>query len=122
MATRGRTEERLMNKSNRNLHKPTAHVPAPEIAPPKGPAPPAAIAAEPDSNIPQHRRCPLCWDRCRGVGVSYSTQGATRYYKCKRTLTEHPACAHTWSATVKNEVTTIRHQTAHLNSEQSNDK
>lgn len=71
--------------------------------------------ASAEESVPVYRRCPLCWQRCRGVGISYSTQQvtdcvSTRYYKCARTLTEHPPCGHTWSARVKMEVTKIEHR------------
>ena len=36
-----------------------------------------------------------------GFFQNSNTQGRTRYYKCKRTLTEHPPCGHTWTATVE---------------------
>jgi len=47
--------------------------------------------------IPQHRRCHICWDRCKGVGTVYSTHERTQYLKCRHTLTDFPPCGHTWS-------------------------
>jgi len=65
---------------------------------------------DPES-IPVHRRCPLCWGRSKGVGIAYSTQGFTRYYKCKRTLSpDHPPCGFTWSAIVKLDVLRVEHR------------
>lgn len=61
-------------------------------------------------NIPQYRQCPLCWERARGVGVSYSKQGCTRYYKCKRTLTDDAPCGFTWSAIVRTEIVRVEHR------------
>ena len=72
---------------------------------------------ESDGEIKIHRRCPVCWERCKGVGVSYSTQGRTRYYKCKRTLTDLPPCGHTWSATVQLHVMKVEHRTIELDGE-----
>lgn len=68
-------------------------------------------------SIPKYRQCPLCWDRCKGVGVAYSKSGRTRYYKCKRSLTDFPPCGHTWSATVISEVTQIDNRTVTLDGE-----
>lgn len=59
-------------------------------------------------HVEAYRRCPLCWERCQGVGCVYSTQGRTRYYKCKRTLTEQPPCGFTWTAKV--EVVRVEHR------------
>lgn len=64
-------------------------------------------------HIEEFRRCPICWERCKGVGCVYSTQGQTRYYKCKRTQTEHPPCGHTWTARV--EVVRVEHRSVVLN-------
>ena len=62
--------------------------------------PPVAEIVEQPEHVEGFRRCPVCWERCKGVGLVYSTQGSTRYYKCKRTLTEFPPCGFHWSATV----------------------
>lgn len=63
-----------------------------------------------EERIEVYRQCPLCWERCKGVGVSYSKQGCTRYYKCKRTLTDEPPCGFTWSAVVRTEVIRVEHR------------
>ena len=66
------------------------------------------------ASIPIYRRCPICWDRCKGVGTVYTTNGSTRYYKCKRTLTEQPPCGHTWTAIVRTEVIKVESRTVTL--------
>lgn len=63
-----------------------------------------------EERIEIHRRCPLCWEKARGVGVSYSKQGCTRYYKCKRTLTDDAPCGFTWSAIVRTEIVRVEHR------------
>jgi len=55
------------------------------------------IEAKSADRIPQHRRCHICWDRCKGVGTVYSTHERTQYLKCRHTLTDFPPCGHTWS-------------------------
>jgi len=61
-------------------------------------------------STPKHRRCPICWERCKGVGVQYSMDGDKKYYKCIKTLTEEPPCGHHWSAVVRLEVIAIEHR------------
>lgn len=83
-----------------------------------GPVPiPKAIEPLPAKveHVEQYRRCPLCWERCQGVGCVYSTQGRTRYYKCKRTLTDQPPCGYTWTAIV--EVVRVEHRVITLDGE-----
>lgn len=87
-------------------------IPAVVVTPPPIQIP--AEVTETAAAVPFYRRCPLCWDRCKGVGVSYSTQGNRRYYRCKRTLTEEPACGHTWTAIVKLEVLRVEHRTVEI--------
>ena len=71
------------------------------------PKPIPAVVASADAipqkieHIEEHRRCPICWERCKGIGLVYSTQGRKRYYKCKRTQSDMPPCGHTWTATVQ---------------------
>lgn len=85
------------------------------------PAPVAKVTAVevpkpiPVERIEEFRRCPLCWERCKGVGLVYSTQGRVRYYKCKRTLTDLPPCGHTWTATV--DVVRVEHRVVTLDGE-----
>ena len=75
------------------------------------PAEIAAASVPPtEQTIGKHRQCPLCWDRCKGVGLAYSTQGNRRYYKCKKTLTDHPPCGHSWTAIVQLEVIRVEHR------------
>ena len=76
------------------------------------PAPIEEVAAvvETSETVAWYRRCKICWDRCRGVGTAYSTQGATRYYKCKSTLTDMPPCGYTWTAEIRSEVVMINHR------------
>ena len=72
---------------------------------------PAEIDAEETAaNIPQYRRCPLCWDGRKGYGVAYSKQGNRRFYKCRKTLTDQAACGHTWTAIVQLTVVRIEHR------------
>ncbi len=87
---------------------------------------PASVDPEPDivrtpsgRMMEQHRRCPLCWNRCQGYGTSYSTAPNGRtYYKCKQTLsTDHPPCAHTWSVVVSLHSVTVQHRTVRLDGE-----
>jgi hypothetical protein len=71
-------------------------------------APPAQVSAE---SIPEYRRCPICWNGRGGYGLAYSTQGSTRYYKCKKSTKPEPGpCGHTWTATVRMEVIKIEHR------------
>lgn len=59
-------------------------------------------------DVPDFRRCPLCWGGRRGVGNVYSTHGRTRYYKCN-------CCGHTWTAIVKMEAVRIEHRIVTIN-------
>ena len=62
--------------------------------------------------IESHRQCPICWDRSKGYGVAYSTQGPVRYYKCcKADVADASGCGHTWTAIVKVEVVRVEHRT-----------
>lgn len=70
-----------------------------------------------ESDVPLHRRCPLCWEGNKGIGKAYSKQGRTRYYKCARTLRGAPPCGFTWTATVKIEVTKVEHRIVELDGE-----
>lgn len=67
--------------------------------------------AQPAEAIEWYRQCPLCWGRCQGVGIAYSTQGSRRYYRCARSLGELPPCGHTWTAIVDLEVIRVEHRT-----------
>lgn len=51
--------------------------------------------SEPQVKVPQHKRCPICWGRDKGVGVSdgvyrKASSYLRRYYKCNN-------CSHTWT-------------------------
>jgi hypothetical protein len=75
--------------------------------------PPAA-----SRTIESYRHCPICWEQFGGYGLAYSTQGATRYYKCKKS--DKPGCGpcgHTWTATVKVEVLRVEHRPVKLDGE-----
>lgn len=101
MANRGQTEGRGMSKRHQ------AAVPPKPV--------PAVIIEQPIAKIEhveEHRRCPICWDRCKGIGLVYSTQGRTRYYKCKKTQSDLPPCGHTWTATVQ--IVRVEHRTVEL--------
>jgi hypothetical protein len=60
--------------------------------------------------IEEHRHCPLCWGGHGGYGTAYSTQGQTRYYKCKQATTDKGPCGHTWTVLVKLEVIKVEHR------------
>lgn len=62
--------------------------------------------------IPIYRHCPVCWEGNGGYGDCYSTQGRTRYYKCKQTTKPGGVgpCGHTWTATVTLEAVKIEHR------------
>ena len=81
----------------------------PTQAAPIDPTPPPEVI-ETSAVIPIYRQCKICWDRCRGVGTVYSTQGSTRYYKCRHTLSDMPPCGHTWTAAIRSEVVMISHR------------
>jgi hypothetical protein len=65
-----------------------------------------------------YRRCPICWEGNGGYGDCYSTQGPTRYYKCKQsTKPDCGPCGHTWTATVMLETIKIEHRRVFLDGE-----
>ena len=69
-----------------------------QAQPPIEPTPPPEVTGTVAADrIPQHRRCHICWDRCKGVGTVYSTHERTQYLKCRHKLTDYPPCGHTWS-------------------------
>lgn len=58
-------------------------------------------------NVPEYRRCPLCWGRDKGKGKAYHTKRvspavSTRYYRCD-------CCGHTWPQKVRKEVFPLDH-------------
>ncbi len=78
---------------------------------------PAAAAAEQTppadeaSAIPWFRRCPVCFGRMGGVGVSQSNKGGTRYYKCVRAVRPGGSpCGFNWTAQVVTEVVQVEHR------------
>ncbi len=47
------------------------------------------------TDVPEHKRCPICWGRDKGVGISdgvyrKASSFLRRYYKCN-------SCGHTWT-------------------------
>ncbi len=58
-------------------------------------------------NVPDYRKCGLCYSGHGGVGVAYCTQGRTRYYKC-----EH--CGNTWTVTVRLEIVRVEQRVVDL--------
>lgn len=67
-----------------------------------------AVAMKERRTVAVHRQCPLCYHgELNGVGVSYSTQGRTRYYKCDK-------CGNTWTALVRIEVVQVEHRRVDL--------
>lgn len=62
-----------------------------------------------------HRRCPLCWNRCKGYGTAYSTAPSGRtYYRCVQTLSDEPPCGHTWSCVIQLETIVVEHRVVNL--------
>ena len=53
--------------------------------------------SEPKRDVPDYRKCGLCYEGRGGVGTAYSTQAGVRYYKCDR-------CPNTWTVLVRLEV------------------
>ena len=104
-----------MSKQHSERHSMQQIPPKPVPVVTAAPKPAPVATPEPVERIESFRRCPLCWERCKGVGLVYSTQGRTRYYKCKRTLTDLPPCGHTWTATV--EVVRVEHRVVTLDGE-----
>ena len=100
-ATKDLTAGRGMARKHeqRNPFTQPRPVPAAVVAPP--PVVPILEEFAKTERVESYRQCPLCWGRCKGVGLVYSTQGNVRYYKCKRTLTEHPPCGFCWTAKVE---------------------
>lgn len=79
---------------------------------------PVVPAVVSEDSIQVYRRCPICWGRAKGYGVTYSTHGRTRYYKCVKSISQElPPCGHTWSATVKLEVLKVEHRTVLIDGE-----
>ena len=78
---------------------------------------PIGVNIDKVESTPVYRRCPVCWDRCKGVGLTYSTHGSTRYYKCKKSLSDLPPCGHTWTATVRLEVLKVEYRSVELDGE-----
>lgn len=70
---------------------------------------------ESNREIEPYRQCPICWGRCGGYGVAYSTQGLSRYYRCcKSRNNEYPPCGHTWKVVLNNislDVIRVEHKT-----------
>jgi len=46
-----------------------------------------------EKEVPRYRRCPLCYDKSKGVGICYHTSSRVRYYKCR-------VCRLTWKHTL----------------------
>lgn len=74
--------------------------PLPVVMSPPVPVPLDAVLPPEKPPLPWYRRCPLCWSGRGGVGLAYSTQGITRFYKCVRASGGEPGCGHTWTATL----------------------
>lgn len=117
----------MSNGRNRARNTPgpvtTSTPAAPMVPPPEVPQAPAVVQTEteplrtPSGRILElHRCCPLCWNRSKGFGTSYSTAPNGRtYYKCDQTMSEeHPPCGHTWSIVINAESVVITHRTVEL--------
>ena len=57
--------------------------------------PPEDLETREPQTVPAHRRCPICFGRCGGVGQCEGTYKKAssltrRYYKCNH-------CGHTWT-------------------------
>lgn len=98
----------MSRKSNRHIAQ--EKLPVVPVAVTLSAEPKAEIVVDQSQQIEWFRRCPICWGRCKGVGLAYSKNGSTRYYKCSRTLTEEAPCGHTWTAIVRSEVIRVDHR------------
>lgn len=117
--TRKRSGQRLTTIDGSDLDPPVGAAAEPPPVESTGddstPEKPETDSAE--EEIPAERRCPLCWNGRRGVGVAYHTDRQTRYYKCVRSTRRDDqdkpelGCGHTWSVRVVREVGAIRHRT-----------
>ena len=112
MAGAGTISQRHQSKPQQSTPKAVTQQP---VDLPAVTTPPIAEDRTPaGKRVEPYRHCPLCWERCKGYGTAYRTDGSTRYYRCSQTLTEHPPCGWTWSAKVTLHSVTIEYKTVNV--------
>lgn len=95
----------MSKHSQRHITQPIQQPAVPQAA-----KTPDAPAIRSPRKVEEHRRCPICWGERGGVGIASSSDGQTRYYKCRGVDPERPdgfPCGFTWKVIVKTQIVAV---------------